>query len=203
MYSLLCLFVLATFGNDHQSSYGEAYDNAMRDKIPMVTYVGCKVHPIEGAWCCHAKHLDGYSDPCIVVSVPQDGRMVWAKTYAKGDEVYLPMPVGNPGDDALDEVNAARAVRGLRPFIKDAGLTAGAKATADYRAANLIQGHVGGNMSDFGLVPSGTSCTSTGCAAWPPSLGWGSCNTYESYTFAGAAWSMGRDGRRYMSLFVR
>jgi hypothetical protein len=30
-----------------------------------------------------------------------------------------------------------------------------------------------------------------------------SCCVYENYTYAGAAWVSGRDGRRYMHLFVR
>ncbi len=203
MFAFSLVLALSSFSDRPESSYHRACEKALADNIPMVVYVGCKVHPIEGTWCCHTDHLEGYDSPCVIVSVPQNGRMVWAKTYAKGDPIYLPMPIGNPGDDALDEVNATRAARGLRPFIRDEGLTQGARATANYRAANLIQGHVGGNMSDFAFVPSGTSCTATGCAAWEPSMGWGSCCTYDGYTYAGAAWAMGRDGRRFMSLFVR
>jgi hypothetical protein len=103
-------------------------------------------------------------------------------------------------EDALAEVNAARAARGLPPFIWDEGLTAGAKNVADFRAARLTEGHT---ANDFAGLPIGWAATSAGCAAWEPSWGWGACCTYDRYTYAGAAWSMGRDGRRYMHLFVR
>jgi len=102
--------------------------------------------------------------------------------------------------EALDEVNAARAARGLRPFVKDDGLTQAAVAAATFRATGLIAGHT---ANDFGFLPAGASAPAAGCAAWEPSLGWGSCCTYEAYTYAGAAWVLGSDGRRYMHLFVR
>jgi hypothetical protein len=104
------------------------------------------------------------------------------------------------GEDALDEVNATRAARGLRPFIKDDGLTAGAINVADFRAARLMAGHT---SNDFAGLPEGYTARAAGCAAWEPSMGWGACCTYENYRYAGAAWAMGRDGRRYMHLFVR
>jgi hypothetical protein len=104
------------------------------------------------------------------------------------------------GTDALDEVNAARAARGLRPFVKDDSLTAGAMNVADFRAARLMAGHTG---NDFAGLPAGGMATSAGCAAWEPSFGWGACCTYDNYTYAGAAFAVGRDGRRYMQLFVR
>ena len=108
--------------------------------------------------------------------------------------------VSRADNDALAEVNAARAARGLRPFIKDADLTAGATNVAEFRAARLIAGHT---VNDFAGLPPRCMATSAGCAAWEPSWGWGSCCTYDNYTYAGAAWAMGRDGRRYMQLFVR
>jgi hypothetical protein len=104
------------------------------------------------------------------------------------------------GTDALAEVNAARAARGLRPFVKDDSLTAGAMNVADFRAARLMAGHTG---NDFAGLPVGALATSAGCAAWEPSWGWGACCTYDNYTYAGAAWAVGSDGRRYMQLFVR
>lgn len=106
----------------------------------------------------------------------------------------------NGSDDALDEVNATRAQRGLRSFIKDDLLTIAAKNAASIRASSLIAGHT---SNDFNCIPSGGSASAAGCAAWTPDWGWGACCTYESYTYAGAAWVMGRDGRRYMHLFVR
>lgn len=104
------------------------------------------------------------------------------------------------GDDALAEVNAQRASRGLRPFVRDEGLTQAARACAAYRAQHRMEGHT---ANDFAFVPAGSIATSAGCACWPPAMGWGSCCTYDGYTYAGAAWSMGADGQRYMSLFVR
>ena len=103
-------------------------------------------------------------------------------------------------EDALDEVNAVREKRGLPKFVRDEGLSKAAEKCADYRAARLIAGHT---SDDFAFVPTSSQASAAGCAAWSPSLGWGACCTYESYRHAGAAWSKGRDGRRYMHLFVR
>jgi hypothetical protein len=102
--------------------------------------------------------------------------------------------------DGLDEVNAVRAARGLRPFVRDNELTRAAAGCADFRAERLIAGHT---SNDFTALPSGAYAAATGCAAWTPDWGWGSCCTYENWTYAGAAWTTGRDGRRYMHLFVR
>ena len=102
--------------------------------------------------------------------------------------------------DGLDEVNAARAQRGLRPFIYDEGLARAAAGAADFRAARLMEGHT---SNDFAALPPGTTANSAGCGAWQPGTGWGTCCTYENYTYAGAAWTIGADGRRYMHLFVR
>jgi hypothetical protein len=102
--------------------------------------------------------------------------------------------------DALGEVNAARAARGLKPFINDPLLNQAAQSAAKQRAAGLIHGHL---SNDFACVPAGGHATAAGCGALEPSWGWGSCCTYDSYTSGGAAWVMGRDGNRYMHLFVR
>jgi hypothetical protein len=102
--------------------------------------------------------------------------------------------------DALDEVNAVRVARGLRPFVRDDGLTVGARNVAAFRAKHGIEGHT---ADDFAGLPDGARATASGCAAWEPGLGWGSCCTYENWSYAGAAWCTGRDGRRYMQLFVR
>jgi len=113
--------------------------------------------------------------------------------------IFLLTPV-HAGEDALAEVNAARAARGLKPFAKDAELTAGAINVADFRAARLMAGHT---SNDFAGLPSGARASAAGCAAWQPSWGWGACCTYENWTHAGAAYAIGKDGRRYMHLFVR
>jgi hypothetical protein len=108
-------------------------------------------------------------------------------------------PDGASGD-GLDEVNAQRVARGLRPFIRDEGLTQAAFACAAFRAANGLFGHT---SNDFGFVPAGSWASAAGCAAYPASYGWMSCCVYDNYTYAGAAWVTGRDGKRYMHLFVR
>ena len=102
--------------------------------------------------------------------------------------------------EALGEVNAVRAERGLKPFIYDHELYRAAAGCADFRAERLIAGHT---ANDFAALPSGAAATAAGCAAWEPSWGWGACCTYDNYTYAGAAYTLGRDGRRYMHLFVR
>lgn len=102
--------------------------------------------------------------------------------------------------DGLGEVNAERMRRGLRPYICDPGLTQAAMNAASYRAARLIRGHT---ANDFQFLPPGVSSPANGCGALTPDWGWGSCCTYDNYTYAGAAWVQGRDGRRYMHLFVR
>lgn len=106
-------------------------------------------------------------------------------------------------DDSLDEVNRARALRGLRPFINDSLLNQGARLCARLRAQQHIHGHLGGNMSDFACLPQGVEMSAAGAGALTPDWGWGTCCTYENYQYAGAAWVMGSDGLRYMSLFVR
>ena len=60
--------------------------------------------------------------------------------------VYLTGPAW-AGNDALAQVNAARAARGLKPFIKDADLTAGAINVADFRAARLMAGHTSNDFA--------------------------------------------------------
>lgn len=102
--------------------------------------------------------------------------------------------------EAIVEVNEARARRGLRAFQHDAKLTEGAKAVSEYRAERLIAGHA---RNDFDFLPEGAVAKASGCAAWHPRDGWGACCTYENWTDAGAAWALGRDGKRYMHLFVR
>jgi hypothetical protein len=102
--------------------------------------------------------------------------------------------------DALKEVNHVRAKHGLRPFRPDDKLAEGAMAAANYRARRLIAGHT---SNDFHYLPKGARATAAGCAAWPRGEGWGACCTYENWRYAGAAWVLGRDGKRYMHLFVR
>lgn len=105
--------------------------------------------------------------------------------------------------DALEEVNAARAARGLKPYLPDPLLTQAAYAAASYRAARLINGHVDGPRGDFHFLPEGAVSNTAGCGGLEPSWGWGACGTYGNYTHCGAAWVLGRDGKRYMHAFYR
>lgn len=124
-----------------------------------------------------------------------------SSTAVQGATYTVQRPVNSLGaNDALAEVNATRARRGLRPFLPDPLLTQGAMSCAQTRARSRIQGHL---PNDFGHLPPGANARSAGCAAWEPSMGWGACCTYENHTYAGAAWAMGSDGRRYMHIFVR
>jgi uncharacterized protein YkwD len=100
----------------------------------------------------------------------------------------------------LDEVNAARTARGLQPFVLDENLARGASACAIFRAQHRLEGHT---SNDFGFLPPGTHASAGGCAAWTVGSGWGSCCTYDNYHYAGAAYCVGPDGKRYMQLFVR
>ena len=101
--------------------------------------------------------------------------------------------------DALAQVNALRALHGLRPFIRDEGLTRGAMHVAKWRADRLMEGHT---AADFNGLPRGSRADASGCAAWYGN-DWGSCCWEENYRFAGAAWCRGRDQKRYMHIFVR
>jgi hypothetical protein len=112
-------------------------------------------------------------------------------------------------NDGLDELNQYRAQRGLKPFARDQNLSAAAGAAADYRATHLIKGHVnvvvhGRQYSDYDFLPAGSPrAHATGCAAAGDEWGWLSCCANENWTYAGAAWTRGRNGQRYMHLFVR
>lgn len=198
--SLVALLLTAALSR--ADSYSDAYKNSVRDKIPMVVYVGCEAKFIPSVWYCRVEKLEGYPAPCVVVSIPQAEVMLHSKTYSPNDKVTLPTHASSftYEVEALHEVNQARASRGLRPFQHDPLLTLAARAAANFRAAMGIAGHT---QNDFGFIPSGGSASAAGCAAWSLEWGWGSCCTYDSYTYAGAAWAMGRDGRRYMHLFVR
>lgn len=110
------------------------------------------------------------------------------------------IPTEGSAADGLDEVNAQRAARGLRPYLRDEGLMQAARSCAQFRAANGLSGHT---SNDFAFVPAGSWASSAGCAACPAAFGWMSCCVYDNYTYAGAAWATGRDGKRYMHLFVR
>ena len=101
-------------------------------------------------------------------------------------------------DDALAVVNAQRAARGLKPFLPDVGLYRAAAGCADYRAQYGMAGHT---SNDFAALPPGTRAPVAGCAAWAKGGGFGACALYENWTYAGCAWTEGRDGRMYCHAF--
>ena len=113
-------------------------------------------------------------------------------------------PVQSGGEwDALDILNAQRAARGLRPYLRDTGLTLAARAAATFRARHLLFGHVTGGMGDFQFLAPGVTAAAAGCAAYPPQDGFLACAMYDGYTYAGAYTVVGPDGRGYHHLFVR
>ncbi len=135
-----------------------------------------------------AEHVSGYAPAMTPAVTAADFS---GTAYAPADGL---------AGDGLDEVNAQRAARGQRPFLRDEGLTQAARACAQFRAAHGLFGHT---ANDFAFVPAGTFARSAGCAAYPAGYGWMSCCVHDNHTYAGAAWVTGRDGRRYMHLFVR
>lgn len=136
-----------------------------------------------------------------VANSAQTGPTVQSASHSTTVETSKTVPENvQEVNDALAEVNAARAKRGLRPFQHDPQLTQAALQCAQIRASRRIAGHL---ANDFAYLPAGTTARSAGCGAMEPSWGWGTCCTYENYTYAGAAWVMGADGKRYMHLFVR
>lgn len=116
-----------------------------------------------------------------------------------------PQPMAfNGSPDALDELNAQRARRGLYPFQRDPLLTQGALRCAQIRAANRIEGHLGGPMGDFAHLPPGAQARAGGAGALEDMWGFAACCVDDvGYTHAGAAWVRGADGLRYNHIFVR
>jgi hypothetical protein len=184
--------------------YPAAYAASMKDRLPVLVFVGQSAHNVPGARSIAVTTFLNAAAPCVVVGVVRDGEMSRKDLAGTPTTSAIQAAIASLSKagsaEALDEVNATRAARGLRPFVRDDNLTSAATVCAEFRAARLIEGHT---SNDFAALPRGTSATSAGCAAWEPSFGWGACCTYEGYTYAGAAYAMGRDGRRYMHLFVR
>jgi hypothetical protein len=205
----LCLLVAANFPARAESvvdPYPTAHAASMRDRLPLLVFVGQPARDVSGTRSISVKTYPDATAPSVVVGVVRDGEMYRkdvsgtpAVDEIRGAIVGLSAPA-SASADALDEVNATRAVRGLHPFIRDEGLTRAAAGCAEFRAARFMAGHT---ANDFAAVPAGAYATAAGCAAWEPGMGWGACCTYDSYTYAGAAYAMGADGRRYMHLFVR
>lgn len=132
----------------------------------------------------------------MVMPPAQPAQSVQSSAKSVGGSDYA----GN--EDAMDEVNAKRAQKGLRPLQKDPLLSQGAFECAKRRASRGIHGHL--PESDFSCLPPGANATVGGAGALEDSWGWETC-AYDStqYTVGGAAWVRGRDGLRYMSFFGR
>ena len=127
-----------------------------------------------------------------------DGKGEW--TWTNEDGGYWWRYKQQTEDTPLEALNRRRAWRGLRPVREDKLLSRSAKACAEYRAARRIAGHTD---NDFAFLVAGASSHEAGCAAWPVSLGWGSCCADDpNISVVGVGWAMGSDGLRYMHLFV-
>lgn len=116
----------------------------------------------------------------------------------------LPSPRfhNKPGTyDVLRELNEQRADRGLEPYIWDADLTWAAAKVSQVRAERLLFEHT---ANDHSYLPDGVYADAAGCAAYPASYGFMACAMYEPGThYAGAAYTLGKDNRRYCHLFIR
>ncbi len=193
-FSLLTLLLLTTQSPAVDLCYSHGKAKALRESKPLIVFVGLPCEAVAGHVVCRTDSLEGYPARCVVLSKPADGQMWWVWTAASVRELT------DPGADALDEVNNWRARRGLPAFIRDEGLTIAARGAAACRASNLCFGHT---ANDFAFLPSGCTAAAAGCAAYPPADGWLSCCMEDMHRYGGAAWVMGRDGRRFMHLFVR
>jgi hypothetical protein len=184
--------------------YTTAYAASMKDRLPVLVFVGQPAREVAGTRSVTVTTFPDAAAPSVVVGVMRGEEMVRKDLSGSATTPDIQAAIANLSapstPDALDEVNATRAARGLRPYVRDDSLTAAAAGCAEFRAARLMEGHT---SNDFAALPAGTSASASGCAAWPVELGWGSCCTYDGYTYAGASYAMGRDGRRYMHLFVR
>lgn len=181
-------------------SYADGQHRAIEQSQPHIVFIGAKARGIEGCVASHAKALEGYEGPCIVVGTFSKGSLWFAAQLpALASDADIRAAAGFEVNDALAEVNAVRRQRGLRPYIRDEGLTIAAQKCANIRAAGRIAGHI----NDFAMLPPGVSASAAGCGALTPDWGWGTCCTTENWTYAGAACVMGNDGKRYMHLFCR
>jgi hypothetical protein len=202
--SLSLAVTLAARAEPAVDPYAAAYAASLKDRLPVLVFVGQPAREVSGTRSVTVETFPNATAPSVVVGVVRDTEMVRKDvvgTPATPDiQAAIASLTVSSTPDALDEVNATRAARGLRPYIRDENLTAAAAGCAEFRAARLMAGHT---SNDFAALPAGTTASASGCAAWPVGMGWGSCCTYEGYTYAGASYTMGRDGNRYMHLFVR
>lgn len=148
----------------------------------------------------------GWSEGWTVVETPQivaTAPPVSPGPPEVGPTVTPPKPDDfNGSADAMDEVNAKRARKGLPPLQRDPLLCQAAYECARQRAARNIHGHL--PESDFSYLPSGAHATVGGAGALEDSWGWETC-AYDSmqYRVGGAAWVRGPGGLRFMHFFGR
>jgi hypothetical protein len=198
---LIAMFLCCVLsGSVSADEYVRMFHKALKENTPLVLGVGFT--PEVPTWCgtCYSgpvTSFDKAKDGDLVILIPFEGQMhrVWCKpeeiqSVRKSWEVT----------DVLDQVNAQRASRGLRPFIRDHNLTIAADRAAKFRAGRRMAGHT---SSDFSFLPQRSSASAAGCAAWPASMPFGSCCLYENWTYAGASSCRGSDGLLYHHLFVR
>jgi hypothetical protein len=185
------------------TTYDEAYAAAVKEHKSLLILVDSEI-PLPNSdkyLSVKVAKLEGYQSKSAVWCYPDGAALYHQRTILNATAVHLefkePEQIGRPVE-ALDEVNAYRARRGLRPFCYDQGLTDAALACAQHRAERLCFGHT---HNDFSFCR--VSCSAAGCAAYHKSYGWMSCCADENYTYAGAAYCTGSDGKRYMHLFVR
>lgn len=63
----------------HGAPYDDAYARSVQTGRPLVVGVSCA--PCAGEWdVVLVKSLDGYPSPCVVVSRPVDGKLLWVAT---------------------------------------------------------------------------------------------------------------------------
>ena len=126
-----------------------------------------------------------------------------SRTITSEEAKQYSVATGNSqgSENAMTEVNAKRALKGLPALQVDLLLCKAAHDCAKQRAARNIHGHL--PESDFSYV-HGTSATVGGCGALEDSWGWETC-AYDSsqYTVGGAAWVRGPNGLRFMHFFGR
>ncbi len=193
-FSLLALLLFTAQSPAADLCYPHGKAKALRESKPLLVFVGLPCEAVAGHIVCTIDSLEGYPAQCVVLSKPaDDGQMWWERTCGSVREL------NDPGADALWEVNSQRAARGLRPYIRDEGLTIAARGAAACRASNLCFGHT---SNDFAFLPSGCSAVAAGCAAYADNV-FMACAVYDNYTYCGAAYVIGRDGKRYNHAFYR
>jgi hypothetical protein len=211
------VLLLLALASGRETSYADGWRKAVEEHKDLAVQMGDQRVPANldltqyvVVHLAHTENIDGravHDYPCFQELGGNGVALIFLSDPRSGwfGRVYHTYPGPNAKEagpkEALHEVNAGRTARGLYPYIEDPNLTVAARRLALTRAAYLIEGHL---ANDFAAVPPGSYARATGCAAWPAWMGWGSCAAYDvGYHYAGAAWHMGRDGRRYMHLVLR